>query len=107
MRVETLYKTKTPEKDKSECYELVIGTVPGTSPRTFRFLEKHGWWDEESKTYVLSRTTIDTEQEAITLEEAETMFEAAKANRASNGFVHGFAPDYFGDGPYVYALIEA
>jgi hypothetical protein len=107
MRVETLYKTKTPEKDKSECYELVLDSVAGTPPRTFRFLEKHGWWDEASKTYVLARTTIDTEEEAITLEEAETMFNAAKSNRARNGFVHSFAPDYFGDGPYVYDLIEA
>jgi len=45
-------------------------------------------------------------EEALTLEEAEKMYLAAKANRAKSGFVHSFAPDYYGDKPYDYRKIE-
>jgi len=105
MRVETLYKTKTPVKERSECYELVIDILPWKGPRNFRFLEKHGWWDEASETYLVAATDLDSVEEGRTLEEAEVQFEEAKANRAKHGFVHSFAPDCF-DGPYVYELIE-
>lgn len=106
MRVETLYKTKTPEKEKSECYELVINHVPGVAPRIHGFLEMHGWWDEASKTYVLSRTTINTKEEPLTLEEAEKMLNDAKSYLARNGFVHSFSPDPFSDNPHHYELIQ-
>jgi hypothetical protein len=105
MRVETLYNTKTPEKERSECYEIVIDLLPWIGPRNFRFLEKHGWWDEASESYVIAAQDMDSFEEGRTLEEAEARFEQAKANHAKNGFVHSFAPDYF-DGPYVYELIE-
>lgn len=105
MRVETLYKTRTPTEKRSECYELVIDILPWIGPRNFRFLEKHGCWDEESKTYVFAATGVAAVEQALTLEEAEAQFEAAKAKHTTDGFVHSFAPDCF-DGPYVYELIE-
>lgn len=103
--METLYKTKTPVKEKSECYELVIDILPWKGPRNFRFLEKHGWWDEGSKTYVVALTDVNTVENGRTLEEAEALFEQAKVNAAKNGFVHSFAPDCF-EAPYIYELIE-
>lgn len=105
MRVETLYKTKTPVKERSECYEIVIDILPWKGPRNFRFLEKHGWWDEASETYIIAATDLESVEEGRTLEEAEVQFEEAKASRANDGFVHCFAPDCF-DGPYVYELIQ-
>ena len=103
--METLYKTKTPVKERSECYEIVIDILPWKGPRNFRFLEKHGWWDEASEAYIVAATDLESVEEGRTLEEAELQFEEAKANRANNGFVHCFAPDCF-DGPYVYELIQ-
>lgn len=105
MRVETLYKTKTPQKERSECYEIVIDLLPWIGPRNFRFLEKHGFWDEKSESYIVAATDIDSFEEGRTLEEAEAQFEQTKALHARNGFVHSFAPDCF-DGSYVYELIE-
>lgn len=106
--IETLYMTPTPEAGKSECYELSVKAIPGqgTGPRLDAFREDHGWWDESTKTFVHHVTTINTEQEGVSLEEAQEMYVKAKANRAGSGFVHCFAPDYYGDTPYEYQLIE-
>ena len=105
--LETLYKTSTPEVGKSECYELFLKALPGTSPRRYAFREDHGWWDESTKTFIHHVTTISTAEEGITFEEAEAMYRKARSNRAQSGFVHSFAPDYYGDKPYDYQLIEA
>ena len=105
--LETLYKTSTPEVGKSECYELFLKALPGTSPRCYAFREDHGWWDESTKTFIHHVTTISTAEEGTTFEEAEAMYRKARSNRAQSGFVHSFAPDYYGDKPYDYQLIEA
>jgi hypothetical protein len=106
MRVETLYKTNTPEKEKSECYELALGTVPGNNPRQYAFKQFHGCWDDASKKYIHELMQINTEQEALTIEEAEKFYEDARSNCFRNGFVHSFTPDYFGDKPYEYQLLS-
>jgi hypothetical protein len=103
---ETLYKTSSPEVGKSECYELSLKVLPGVEARVYAFQEDHGWWDERTKTFIHHVTTIDTAQEGVTLEEAEAMYAKARANRAKSGFVHSFAPDYYGDKPYEYQFLE-
>jgi hypothetical protein len=104
--LETLYKTSTPEVGKSECYELSVKAIPGPGQRVYAFREDHGWWDENTKTFVQHITTINTEQEGVSFEEAQEMLAKARANRARSGFVHSFAPDYYRDKPYEYQLIE-
>lgn len=103
--LETVYKTPTPEKGKSECYEISVNPVEGTGLYAFR--EDHGWWDDPSKAFVHHITTINTVEAAVTLDEAQSMYEQAKAQLARNGFVHSFSPDYYyGNKPYEYRKIE-
>jgi len=104
--LETLYKTRTPEVGKSECYEISLKALPGAGPRVFAFREDHGWWDDSTKTFVHHVTTINSAEERITFEEAQSMYAKARANRAQNGFVHSFAPDFYGDKPFEYQIIE-
>ncbi|MGA9071464.1 MAG: hypothetical protein WB424_14460 [Terracidiphilus sp.] len=105
--LETLYKTSTPEAGKSECYELSVKALPGTSPRCYAFREDHGWWDDSTKTFIHHVTTINTVEEGVTFEEAEAVYQKARVNRAQSGFVHSFAPDFSGDRPHVYQLLES
>ena len=107
MRVETLYRTPTPMKETSECFEIVIDLLPWTGPRNFRFIKKHGRWDEESSRHILTPIDIEAVEKGITLEQAEAMYAAAKSECARAGFVHSFAPDYSSDGSYVYELLAA
>lgn len=104
--LETLYKTSTPEVGKSECYELSLKALPGTGPRGYAFREDHGWWDDSTKKFIHHVTTINTAEEGVTFEEAEAMYMKARSNRAQSGFVHSFAPDYYGDKPYEHQLLE-
>ncbi len=90
----------------SECYEISLKFLPGTDPRGYVFREDHGGWDEGTKTFVHRVTTINTAEEGITLEEAEDMYTKARSSRARSGFVHSFAPDYSGEKPYEYQLLE-
>jgi hypothetical protein len=108
MYEETLYQTDKPEKNKSECYELSVKTIPGLmGERVWAFREFHGWWNDVSKEYEMSRTTINTEEEGITLEEAHHLLNETKAHLERNGFVHSFSPDYEGrgNGQHVYELL--
>src|ERR1017187_10788952 len=81
MYEETLYQTDKPEKNKSECYELSVKTIPGLmGERVWTFREFHGWWNDVSKEYEMSRTTINTEEEGIRLEEAHHMLNETKTH---------------------------
>ena len=104
--LETLYKTSTPEVGKSECYELSLKMLPESGPRRHYVQEDHGWWDDNTKTFIHKVTTLNTAEEGVTFEEAEAMYMKARSNRAQSGFVHSFAPDYYGDKPYEYQLLE-
>ena len=106
MKVETLYRTEAPERERSECFEIVIDILPWIGPRNFRFLKKHGQWDEGSKRYVLVLADAEAVERGVTLLEAEAMYAAAKSECARAGFVHSFAPDYSGAGAHVYELVE-
>ena len=104
--LETLYQTSTPEAGKSECYEISLKAIPGSAPHLYAFREDHGWWDDSTKTFIHHVKTIDTAKVGVTYEKAEAMYREARAYLARNGFVHSFAPDYYGDKPYEYQLID-
>ena len=70
--IETLYKTKTPEKERSECYRLVLAPRPASEDKAYVFMEEHGHWEVK---------TINTEGR-LTREEGLAMFNAAKKNLA-------------------------
>jgi hypothetical protein len=104
--LETLYKTCTPEVGKSECYELSLHALPGTGPRLYAIREDHGWWDQSTKTFIHHVNTLNTSEEGVTFEEAQAMYMKARDSRVRSGFVHSFAPDYYGDKPYEYQVLE-
>ncbi len=85
--IETLYKTKTPEKERSECYVLVLASRPASEDRAYVFMEEHGRWDEELGRFIHEVKTINTEGR-LTREEGLAMFNSAKKNLAERGFVH-------------------
>ena len=43
--IETLYKTSAPEREKSECYVLVLARRTGDRKDLYAFMEEHGRWD--------------------------------------------------------------
>jgi hypothetical protein len=101
--VETLYKTCTPEVEKSECYGLSLKQLPGVvGPRRSCVKEDHGWWDDHTKSFVHHFTTLNTAAEGVTFEVAQTIYTKARTNRASSGFVHSFSPAWTNG----YQLIE-
>jgi hypothetical protein len=104
--VETLYKTHTPEVGVSECYELVILSKSGHGPGGYTFKEIYGWWDDAEKRFINKVVTINPEDD-LTWEQAQEMYRAARQNRARNGFVHAFSPDYSGRGQHSYEHISA
>lgn len=104
--LETLYKTRTPELGRSECYEISVSAVRGSGPRRHVFRQHHGWWEESTKTFIHEMKTIDTSEEPVTFEEAEAMYTEARKSLARNGFVHSFAPNYYGGAPPEYTLVE-
>jgi hypothetical protein len=103
--IETLYKTKTPEKERSECYVLVLTPRPASEDKAYVFMEEHGCWNEEVDRFIHEVKTINTEGR-LTREEGLAMFNAAKKNLAERGFIHTFVPDYSRKMPQVYQVSE-
>ena len=91
--IETLYKTKTPEKGRSECYVLVLTARPASDNRAYVFMEEHGCWNKEVDRFTHEVKTINTE-DTLTREEGLAIFNAAKRNLAERGFIHVIVPEY-------------
>ena len=75
--IETLYKTETPVKGKSECYVLVLTSRAGSRRSYYAFMEEHGYWNDQMKRFVHQISSINTE-DGITLENARALYESAK-----------------------------
>ena len=45
--IETLYRTPTPEKGKSERYVLVLTSRAASAGRVYAFMEEHGQWNDD------------------------------------------------------------
>lgn len=91
--IETLYRTGSPEKGKSECYVLVVTPRVGTRRDSYSFMKEHGRWDDHLDRFVHQVTSINTE-EGITHQRALALYETAKHELAQEGFVHSFVLDF-------------
>jgi hypothetical protein len=91
--IETLYKTRTPEKERSECYLLILASRPASEGKVYIFMEEHGRWDDGFERFIFEVTSISAESD-LTHKEALAMYDTAKEKLAQRGFVHTFAQDY-------------
>ena len=106
--LETLYKTRTPEKSvyEGECYELILDADRQKGAIAYFVREIHGWWDEQEKRFINKQVTLSPEEGYATFEEAQQRYLQQRQHRAQSGFVHSFAPHYYGEKPYEYQLIK-
>jgi len=103
--VETLYRTETPEKGKSECYVLVLASRVGNGDKAYSFMQEHGHWNDELERYHYAVNSINVE-ERLTYQDARALYDWAKRSLAAKGFVHSFAPDGQRKEPYCDQLAE-
>lgn len=90
--IEILYKTHTPEKDKSECYLLVLTARVSRGGKVYAFMEEHGNWNDELQRFTYKVNSINAEEQ-LNYEGARAMFESARCKLIRKGFVHSFGPD--------------
>lgn len=91
--IETLYKTKHPDKETSERYVLVLTSRPASRAKVYSFMEEHGRWDEAANRFLHAVSCIRVD-EGTTHSEALAMYNSAKAKLVQRGFIHSFSPDY-------------
>ncbi len=91
--IETLYKTKHPDKKTSERYVLVLTSRPASRAKAYSFMEEHGRWDDVTNGFLHAVSSIRVD-EGTTHSEALAMYQSAKAKLAERGFIHSFSPDY-------------
>lgn len=96
--IETLYKTSKPERDKSECYVLVLARRTGDGKGFYAFMEEHGEWDDRAERFLYQVMSIEMEDE-LTHQRALAIYDDAKNRLAQRGFVHSFVMDYRPRGP--------
>lgn len=90
--IETLYKTPTPEKGKSECYVLVLTSRAASGGSFYAFMEEHGLWNHDLQRLLYQVHSINTD-ERLTYQHARDLYEISKLRLAAMGFVHSFSSD--------------
>lgn len=90
--IEILYKTHTPQKDKSECYVLVLTARVSRGGKVYAFMEEHGNWSDELQRFTYKVKSINAEEQ-LTYERARAMYESSRCNLVRRGFVHSFGPN--------------
>jgi hypothetical protein len=88
--IETIYRTQTPEKGKSECYVLVLTSRVASGGKVYAFMEEHGQWNDDLQRFTYNVRSINTEEQ-LSYEHAVRIYETARRNLAGKGFVHCFA----------------
>jgi hypothetical protein len=91
--IETLYKTGKPEREKSECYVLVLARRTGERQGLYAFMEEHGQWNDSTQRFAYQVMSIEVEDE-FTHQRALAVYNDAKQRLAQRGFVHSFVMDY-------------
>ncbi len=91
--IETLYKTGKPEREKSECYVLVLARRTGEGQGLYAFMQEHGQWDDSAQRFYYQVMSIEIEDE-LTRQRALAIYDDAKLRLAQQGFVHSFVMDY-------------
>lgn len=89
--IETLFKTPSPEKERSECYVMVLTSRVSTRGTAYVFMQEHGEWNCELQRYRYTAVSINAD-EGLTYEQALGLYEKAKKDVARIGFIHSFAP---------------
>ena len=90
--IETLYKTNSPEKGKSECYVLVLAKRAGSEHGRYTFMEEHGRWDNDTMRFLHQVTFINADKQ-LSHQDALAMYRESKQRLAESGFVHSFVLD--------------
>lgn len=103
--IETLYKTHTPEKGKSECYVLVLTSRVSRGGKVYAFMEEHGNWNDDLQRFVYRVKSINAEEQ-LTYERAHSMYKSARGNLIGKGFVHSFGPDGARHEPHLNQVAE-
>jgi hypothetical protein len=98
--IETLYKTGMPEREKSECYVLVLARRTGDGQGLYAFMEEHGHWDDSAQRFVYQVMSIEVENE-LTHQRALAIYDDAKQRLAQRGFVHSFVMNYRSKSPHA------
>ena len=88
--IETLYKTQTPEKGRSECYVLVLTSRAASGGKFYAFMEEHGQWNDDLQRFLYRVNSIHAD-EPLSYQHARGIYDTAKTNLASKGFVHCFS----------------
>jgi hypothetical protein len=91
--IETIYKTRHPDKATSERYVLVLTSRPASKSKAYSFMEEHGRWDDAANRFVHDVSSIRVD-EGTTHSEALDLYYSAKAKLAERGFIYSFSPDY-------------
>ena len=89
--IETIYKTPTPEKGKSECYVLVLTSRAASGGRVFAFMEEHGQWHDDMQRFLYMVNSVSVDEQ-LTYQHALDLYDTAKHKLARKGFIHSFAP---------------
>ena len=89
-RLETLYRTKTPDQHTSECYELVLRKKPVGNQYAYFLKEVHGWWDDPMKEFLHKQTSFAPDDGYPTQEEALDRYNQQRSIRAKDGFIYSF-----------------
>jgi hypothetical protein len=90
--IETLYKTQTPEKGRSECYILVLTSRAASGGKFYAFMEEHGQWNDDLQRFVYRVNSIHADEQ-LSYQHARGIYDTARRNLAGKGFVHCFASD--------------
>ena len=105
----TVYKTPHPQDEVSELYTIFADVLPNASDPQKRWVvnEKHGWWDEDSKTFLHAVTTLSPNdpKHCVTIEEAHEIIDRQVLLRARSGFRYLFIKDFF-DAPGGFQRFE-
>jgi hypothetical protein len=104
--IETLYKTSKPERDRSECYVLVLARRTGDGQGLYAFMEEHGQWDDSAQRFLYQVVSIEVEDE-LTHQRALAIYDDAKQRLAQRGFVHSFVMEYRSRSPQADPLSVA
>lgn len=103
--IETLYRTETPEKGKSECYVLVLASRVGNGEKAYSFMQEHGHWNDELERFHYAVNSINIE-DRLNYQDARALYDGAKRKLAAIGFIHCFAADGQRQEPYSDQVVE-
>ncbi len=85
--IETLYNTQSPEKNRSECYVLVLTSRAASGGKSYAFMEEHGQWNADLQRFIYRVNSIHAD-EPLSYQHARGIYETTKHNLALRGFVH-------------------